>query len=117
MAPVLGRMVAMLAARADFSLDRLSDAVLVIDAISANLGDYITGRYASVSFQDGRRKIDLRFGPLVESGGERLLRAMELPGLDRSLEELADEIKVEGPRPGKEDDNGEYLLIRLSSGD
>jgi hypothetical protein len=115
MAPVLGRMVAMLAARADFSLDRLSDAVLVTDSISANLGDYVTGRYASVSFQDGNRKIDLRVGPLVEGGGERLLRAMELPGLDRSLEELADEIKVEPPRTGAEDPSGEYLLIRLSS--
>jgi serine/threonine-protein kinase RsbW len=115
MAPVLGRMVAMLAARADFSLDRLSDAVLVTDAVSANLGDYVTGRYASVSFQDGRRKIDLRVGPLVEGGGERLLRAMELPGLDRSLEELAEEIKVEAPRAGREDPSGEYLLIRLSS--
>jgi serine/threonine-protein kinase RsbW len=115
MAPVLGRMVAMLAARADFSLDRLSDAVLVTDSISANLGDYITGRYASVSFQDGRRKIDLRVGPLVEGGGERLLHAMELPGLDRSLEELADEIKGEAPRTDQKDEPGEYLLIRLSS--
>jgi serine/threonine-protein kinase RsbW len=115
MAPVLGRMVAMLAARADFSLDRLSDAVLVTDSISANLAQYISGRYASVSFQDGRRKIDLRVGPLVEGGGERLLRAMELPGLDRSLEQLAEEIKVELPRAGEEDASGEYLLIRLSS--
>jgi serine/threonine-protein kinase RsbW len=114
MAPVLGRIVAMLAARADFSLDRLSDAVLVTDSISATLGDYITGRYASVTFQDGKRKIDLRVGPLVEGGGERLVRAMQLPGLDHSLEELADEVKVEAPRPGKEDATGEYLLIRLS---
>jgi hypothetical protein len=42
---------------------------------------------------------------------------MELPGLDRSLEELADEVKVEAPRAGAEDSNGEYLLIRLSSDD
>jgi anti-sigma regulatory factor (Ser/Thr protein kinase) len=115
MAPVLGRMVAMLAARADFSLDRLSDAVLVTDSISASLADYIRGRYASVSFQDGRRKIDLVVGPLMEGGGERLLREMELPGLDRSLEDLADEIKVEPPSTGEAAENGEYLLIRLSS--
>jgi serine/threonine-protein kinase RsbW len=114
MAPVLGRMVAMLAARSDFSLDRLSDAVLVTDSVSANLGDYISGRYASITFQDGRHKIDLRLGPLVEGGGERLVRAMELPGLDRSLEELADEVKVEPPRKGAEASNGEYLLIRLT---
>jgi hypothetical protein len=40
---------------------------------------------------------------------------MELPGLDRSLKELADEVKVEAPRKGAEMSNGEYLLIRLSS--
>ena len=109
MAPVLGRLTAMLAARADFSLDRLSDAVLVTDAISANVSACIPGRFVEVTFQDGDHKIDLRVGPLVEGGAEKLLRAMELPGLERSIEDLAEEISV---TPGSD---GEYLLVRLSS--
>jgi serine/threonine-protein kinase RsbW len=115
MAPVLGRIVAMLAARADFSLDRLSDAVLVTDSISASLGDFITGRFAAVTFEDGNRKIDLRVGPLVEGGAQELIATMELPGLGRSLEALTDEIRVE-PRSGAEGSaEAEFLLIRLSS--
>jgi serine/threonine-protein kinase RsbW len=116
LAPVLGRMTAMLAARADFSLDRLSDAVLVMDAISANVNRFISGPHASVTFQDGDRKIDLRVGPLVEGGGDKLVQSMGLPGLDRSLEQLADELKVESHEQAESDrDPGEYLFVRLSS--
>ena len=110
MAPVLGRLIAMLAARADFSLERLSDAVLVTDALSANLASYIVGTRASVTFQDGRRKIDLRVGPLSEGGAERLLNALELPGLNRSLKELADDVSVETGKSSR----GEFLQLRLS---
>jgi serine/threonine-protein kinase RsbW len=112
MAPVLGRLIAMLAARADFSLERLSDAVLVTDALSASLSSFIAGRRASVTFQDGRRKIDLRVGPLVDGGAEQLLDALELPGLKRSLQELADEIKVEEKKDSG--GGGEFLRVRLS---
>lgn len=116
MASVLGRLIAMLAARADFSLDRLSDAVLVTDAISANVSRFIPGRQALVTFQDGKRKIDLRVGPLVEGGAEELLQTMELPGLERSLDQLADEVRVErDTRRESEDAAGrEFLFVRLS---
>src|SRR4051812_7253335 len=40
-APVLGRIIAMLAARAGFSIDRLSDAQLVSDALSAHAPTYL----------------------------------------------------------------------------
>ncbi len=110
MAPVLGRLIAMLAARADFSLERLSDAVLVTDALSANLASYIVGKRASVMFQDGRRKIDLLVGPLSEGGAQRLLDALELPGLNRSLLELADEVATETGKSAR----GEFLRVRLS---
>jgi serine/threonine-protein kinase RsbW len=113
MAPVLGRLTAMLAARADFSLDRLSDAVLITDAISANVRDCIPGRYADVTFGDGDHEIDLRIGPLVEGGAEKLLRSMALPGLERSIEDLAEDVSVVS---GSADEpEGEYLEVRLSS--
>jgi serine/threonine-protein kinase RsbW len=113
MAPVLGRLTAMLASRADFPLDRLSEAVLVTDAISAHLSSYIPGTQAYVSWQDGEDKIDLRFGPLVEGGATKLVRHMELPGLERSLEQLADDVKVEAGGSGS-NGQAEYLLVTLS---
>jgi serine/threonine-protein kinase RsbW len=115
MAPVLGRVAGMLAARADFSLDRLSDTVLVTDAISASVASYIPGRHVSVAFEDGDGTLDVRVGPLVKGGAEELLRMMELPGLPRSLQQLADEVKVESARQsGARED--EYLLLQLSGG-
>ena len=42
-APVASRVTAILAARADFPLDRLADAVLVSDAIAAHASEYIAG--------------------------------------------------------------------------
>ena len=117
MAPVLGRLTGMLAARSDFSLDRLSNAVLVCDAISENVSRYLDGHYAEVAFQDGSRKIDMRFGPLVEGGADELVRGLELPGLEHSLKELADEVKIEKDLPQMDAEAGprEYLLVRLSS--
>jgi serine/threonine-protein kinase RsbW len=112
MAPVLGRLTAMLASRADFSLDRLSDAVLITDAIAEHIGSCIRGRHATLAIQDGDGKLDIRIGPLVAGGAEQLLETMDLPGLERSLKQLADEVEVER---GTEESE-EYLLFHLSGG-
>ena len=88
-------MTAILAARADFPLDRLADAVLVSDAISAHASDYISGSDVGLVIEDGEGSLDFRVGPLHEGGGEGLLREMEVPGLGQSLERLVDEVKVE----------------------
>jgi hypothetical protein len=116
MAPVLGRLAAMLASRADFSLERLSDAVLVTDAISAHVSSYITRRHVSIAFEDGDGMLNLRVGPLLQGGAQGLLQTMELPGLDRSLEQLADEVDVErGSEDVEESAGDEYLVLRLTA--
>jgi serine/threonine-protein kinase RsbW len=117
MAPVLGRITAMLASRSDFPIDRLSDAVLVTDAISAHVGDYAPGQHASVTLEGGDGTLNVRVGPLVEGGAAELLRLMELPGLEHSLDKLADEVKVErGEQPAEDEAREEYLQLRLSRG-
>jgi serine/threonine-protein kinase RsbW len=116
MAPVLSRVTGMLASRADFTLNRLSDAVLVTDVISSAVSDFIPGRHAAIAIEDGDGTLDVRIGPLVKGGAENLLRSMEIPGLSRSLKELADEVKIErgGPETGVAPDADEFLLLRLS---
>jgi anti-sigma regulatory factor (Ser/Thr protein kinase) len=113
MAPVLGRLAAMIASRADFPLDRLSEAVLVTDAISDHMSSYIPGQHASVILQNGDGTLDLRFGPLVEGGAKQLMRHLEVPGLQRSLEQLADEVKVEQEN-SESDGAAEYLFVSLA---
>jgi len=56
-APVLRRVVGMLAARADLPLDRLDDAVLVADAIAARAPEYVASETVDVAFATRPRAI------------------------------------------------------------
>ncbi len=109
LAPVLARVVGALAARRDLSVDRVSDAVLVTDAIAAA---------APARFADGRVRlglderaggIDLRLGPMEPGAASRIREELEVPDVGGSLEALADELTVE------ESDDGEYLIIRFAA--
>jgi len=109
LAPVLARVVGALAARRDLPLDRVSDAVLVTDAIAAA---------APRQFEDGRVKlgldereggIDLHLGPMGAGAAADIRADLEVPDVGGSLEKLADELAVH------ESDDGEYLVIRFSA--
>lgn len=116
-ASVSSRVTAILAARADFPLDRLADAVLVSDAIAAHASDYISGSDVGLVIEDGDGTLDFRVGPLHEGGGEGLLREMEVPGLGQSLERLVDEVKVERgegvPGTAAAVADAEFLSLRI----
>lgn len=116
-APVVSRVIAMIAARVNFPVDRLSDAVLVGDAISAHAPPYAAGARTCVAVNGEDDVLDLRVGPLVSEGGGRLLADGELPGVGSSFEQLASQIDVE--RGGENGDPGtsaqfEYLRLRLA---
>jgi serine/threonine-protein kinase RsbW len=105
-APVLSRVIGMLAARAQAPIDRLDDALLVADAIAAHGPGLADGRLG-VAVRAGDGELELRVGPLREEGARALLAAAELPGVGNVLERVADEVIVDdGP-------DGEHLLIRL----
>jgi serine/threonine-protein kinase RsbW len=110
LAPVLSRVISMFAARADLSVDQLSDAVLLSDAISAQGPAGFPEGTARIVVREQDGAFMVRVGPLVEGGGERLLEGLRIPGLDASLEAIAEEVRVE---PG---DEGETLLLRIGSG-
>jgi anti-sigma regulatory factor (Ser/Thr protein kinase) len=116
-ASVASRVTAILAARADFPLDRLADAVLVSDAISAHASDYISGSDVGLVIEDGDGTLDFRVGPLHEGGGQSLLQQMEVPGLGHSLERLVDEVKVERgdgvPGTAESVADAEFLSLRI----
>jgi serine/threonine-protein kinase RsbW len=110
---ISGRVTAMLAARADFPLDRLADAVLVSDAIAAHAAAYMAWDDVGLAIEDGDGTLDFRIGPLREGGAHGLLSELEVPGLGGSLERLVDDVRVEqGPGPMGATD-GEYLALRI----
>ena len=110
LAPILARVISMFATRADFSVDELSDAVLLSDALSAGDRDRFPDGTARISVTEEADSFELRVGPLGEGGGRRLLDGMRIPSLDASLEALADEVRIDSV------EDGELLAIRLRRG-
>ena len=111
--PVLARVIGALAARAEFSVDRLADTVLLGDAVSSSgEQDFADGR-VGITIEDGDGTLDVRVGPLVEGAGERLLDEMELPGAG-SLRSLASRMEVT-TKQSAEGGTTEYLEFEVTS--
>jgi serine/threonine-protein kinase RsbW len=109
LAPVLARVVGALAARRDLSVDRVSDAVLVTDAIAGAAPERFADGRVRLGFDEGAGGIDLRLGPMESGAATRIRDDLEVPDVGGSLEALADELTVE------ESDDGEYLIIRFAA--
>ncbi len=109
LAPVLARMVGALAARLDLSVDRVSDAVLVTDAIAAAAPGHFSNNRVRLGLDDRGAGIALRLGPMEAGAAGLIRRELELPDVGGSLEALADELTVE------ESGDGEFLVIRFAA--
>ncbi len=107
-APVLGRVVGMLTARADCPIDRLDDALLVADAIAAKAGSFSDDGRVNVRVIARSGTVELQVGPLRDGGAEGLIASAALPGVGNVLERVADVLE-----PQQRDGDGEFLLIQL----
>ena len=105
--PVLARLVGALAARRELSVDRVSDAFLVTDAIA----DAAPGRFADgcvrLGLGESEKGLELRLGPMETGAAAEIREKLELPELGGSLEGLVDEVAVEAA------DEGDYLIVRF----
>jgi hypothetical protein len=108
-APVLSRVVGMLAARAQCPVDRLDDALLVADAIAAHTQTHTTDGHVTVRLVAGGDAIELHVAELEEGGARGLLADASLPGVGNVLERIADEVHV-----ASGDDGREVLSLKLS---
>ncbi len=112
-ARVLGRVVSLVAARADFSIDRLSDAQIVSDAIAGAASAHVPDGALGVAIAEHERGFDLLVGPLANGRAQRLVDDTQLPGLGSLLVRLTDELAVEPTGVG----GGERLRVRLLTRD
>ena len=106
-APVLGRVLGMLAARAGFSVDRLGDVHLLGDAIAAHAPDAFVGRHIHVGVGDDETALHLHVGPLEPGGGRRIVEASAIAGMPSLIEQLADDVDV------ARDTDTEQLRLRI----
>lgn len=107
--PVLARLVGALAARRDLSIERVSDAVLVTDAIA----DAAPARFADgcvrLGLGESEKGLELRLGPMEVGAAGEIRQQLEVPELGGSLEGLVDEVAVE------KSDDGDYLIVRFTA--
>jgi anti-sigma regulatory factor (Ser/Thr protein kinase) len=107
--PILSRTLAALAARREVTVDRLADAMLLSDAISASAPRGFEGGQVRLSIADREEGVELRVGPMRDGGGEQLRASLELPEVGGTLETLADEVRVE------ERDEGDFLVLGIAA--
>ncbi|HYF25261.1 MAG TPA: hypothetical protein VD931_05945, partial [Baekduia sp.] len=95
LAPVLSRVVGMLAARANFPVDRLDDALLLSDAIAAHGPGQFDGPWTRVTVSTADDGLRMEVGPLRQGGPEAMLQAAVLPQIGNVFERIADEVRTQ----------------------
>jgi serine/threonine-protein kinase RsbW len=106
-APVIGRVLAVLAARTDFPVDRLTDTMLIADALAASAASGFEDGNIRLVVEDGNGSIHVRVGPMREGAAERLRSELQIPGLGATLEKLADDVSVDRA------DDGEFFSLSM----
>jgi anti-sigma regulatory factor (Ser/Thr protein kinase) len=107
--PVLSRALTALAARHEITVDRISDAMLLSDAISAAAPRGFVDGPVRVSIADRPDGVELKVGPMVTGAAEGLRESLSLPDVGGSIEALADEVRTEA------DGDGEYLVVGIAA--
>jgi hypothetical protein len=105
---VLGRVVGMLAARAQCPIDRLDDALLITDAVAAHAPRFSIDDRVRVIVRTDESALEIIVGSLAKGGTDGLVADATLPGVGNVLERVADEVDRS---PGED---GEQLRIRVS---
>ncbi len=106
--PVLARLVGVLAARRDLSVDRVSDAVLITDAISVAAPGRFADGCVRLGLGESEAGLELRLGPMEKGAASEIREELAVPDLGGSLEALVDELEVD------QSDDGDYLIIRFT---
>jgi hypothetical protein len=109
--PVLGRVVGMLAARAQCPIDRLDDAMLLTDAVAAHAPAHTTDAHVQVVVAADDEGLELRVGALSRDGAKSLLEDADLPGVGNVFTRVADEVDARSSGDGA----GELVLRLLFS--
>ena len=105
---VLGRVVGMLAARAQCPIDKLDDALLITDAVAAHAPRFSADDRVRVVVRTDDSALEIIVRSLTKGGTEGLVADATLPGVGNVLERVADEVDRS---PGED---GEQLRIRVS---
>jgi serine/threonine-protein kinase RsbW len=91
---VLPRLLGVLAARAHFSTDRISDALLVADALGAHASRSTSAGHLTIRVSIEPRNLELSLGPLDLGCARELMTDSTAEGIGRVIEKLSDHHSV-----------------------
>ena len=109
-APVLSRVVGMLAARAQCPVDRLDDALLVADALAAHTQSHTADGHVTVRLAASADGIEMQVAELGKGGADGLIADASLPGVGNILERIADSVEID------RSSGRESITVRLGFG-
>jgi len=110
---VLRRVVAVVAAQVDMSVERVMEALLVVELVARHGLRYLVGDHSEVRVTRGEGSFELRVGPFEARGVAGLIRDTEVPVVGSVVASLADEVRTEQMRVDEVD--CEYLVLRLAT--
>lgn len=105
--PVLRRAVAATCSRAGLPLDRIDDALLILEALLADRAIASAEEVHLVLTARPEESFALLVGPLADSEAERLLRSADLPIVGPVIQRLASDVMTL--------DGGSHLLILVDA--
>jgi hypothetical protein len=111
-APVLCRVVSMVLARANCPMDRLDDAMLICDTISAHAPIHALDGHLTFRVTTREGEVELRVSELTSNGASKLLENATVPGVGNVLERVSDELLVAPAADGSR----EELILTLKFG-
>jgi serine/threonine-protein kinase RsbW len=99
----------MVLARANCPVDRLDDAMLICDALSAHAPTHAADGCLAFAVSARGGQFELRVGELPAQAASRLVQDAVLPGVGNVLERVTDELRIEPSADGA----GEELVLGL----
>jgi hypothetical protein len=106
---VLNRVASMVLARAQCPLDRLDDALILCDAISAYAPAHVRDSHVAYTLTAEERVIELRVAELRAGGATGLMDDAQLPDVGNVIERYSDSRRVEPASDG----SGEELILTI----
>jgi serine/threonine-protein kinase RsbW len=107
--PVLNRVASMVLARASCPLDRLDDALILCDAISAHAPAHVRDGHLAYTLTAQERAVELRVSELRTGGAAGLLDDARLPDVGNVIERYSEQRRVEPASDGA----GEELILTI----
>jgi hypothetical protein len=94
----------MVLARANCPMDRLDDALLICDAVSAHAPSHASDGHLAFAMSADGGGFELRVGELPPEGASRLVRDAVVPGVGNVLERVSSELRVEPAANGEHEE-------------